>query len=233
MKKQTKLVLILATTICSFSACNNGSTTDETKDTTTTTPAMMDDTSTMVKTKMDEEMMKPMSSMTEKMNNTKLTGDFDNDFAALMIEHHQAAVDLSEMEVAKGTDEQMKKLAQTMITDHSSEIEMLKSFITDHSKSAKHKNEIITDHKHEGGEESDLSSALKMEMTTMSSMQMTGNTDKDYAMMMKAHHEDAIKMSKAEIDHGHHAELKKMAQKMMDDDTKEVKEFERFLSAMK
>jgi uncharacterized protein (DUF305 family) len=52
-------------------------------------------------------------------------------------------------------------------------------------------------------------------------------------MMMKSHHENAIKMSKAEVAHGHHEELKKMAQKMSEDDAKEVKEFEKYLSSMK
>lgn len=229
MKKETKLVLILATTICGLGACNNGTSVNETKDTSATSTAMMGDSLTS-DSKGDEGMMKPMSSMTEKMNSTKLTGDFDNDFAALMIEHHQGAVDMSEMELSKGSDEQMKKMAQTMVTDHKSEIEQLKSFLSHQDSSPEHKGNSPA-HTHEDGDENDLSSTMKMEQNN--SMKMTGNTDKDYAMMMKAHHENAIKMSKAEIAHGHHAELKKMAQKMSDDDSKEVKEFEKYLSSMK
>ncbi len=228
MKKEIKLVLVLATTICSFSACNNASTTNETKDTTVTT-AIADSNKTEIK--MDEGMMQPMSSMTEKMSNTKLTGDFDNDFAALMIEHHQGAVDISEMELSKGSDEQMKKMAQTMVADHKSEIEQLKAFISHHNSSPEHKNGKVEGHTHEDGNENDLSNIMKMESTN--NMKMTGYTDKDYAMMMKAHHENAIKMSKAEVAHGHHAELKKMAQKMIDDDSKEVTIFEKYLSSMK
>jgi uncharacterized protein (DUF305 family) len=230
MKKQTKLVLILATTVCSLSACNNGSTANETKDTTTNSTAMTDSNKT--NQKMEAGQMKPMSSMTEKMNGIKLTGDFDNDFAALMIEHHQGAVDMSEMELSKGADAQMKKMAQTMVTDHKSEIEQLKSCMSHHDPSSpEHKKEKA--HTHSNGDENDLSTAMKMETEKMSGIQMTGNADKDYAMMMQAHHEDAIKMSKAEIAHGHHAELKKMAQKMMNDDAKEIKEFQKFLSSQK
>lgn len=228
MKKQTKLVIILATTISSLSACNNGAPANETKDTSVT--SMTDSSKT--DQKMDEGMMKPMSSMTEKMSGTKLTGDFDNDFAALMIEHHQGAVNMSEMEVDKGSDAQMKKMAQNMVSDHKSEIEQLKSFMSHHNPSSpEHKKESA--HTHSGTEENDLSAEMKTEMGKMNSMQMTGNADKDYAMMMQAHHENAIKMSKAEIAHGHHAELKKMAQKMITDDSKEIKEFQKYLSSMK
>lgn len=233
MKKQTNLVLILATTICSLSACNNGSTANDTKD--TSAIAMTDSNKTdsnKTNQNMDEGMMKPMSLMIEKMNSTKLTGDFDNDYAALMIVHHQGAVDLSEMEVAKGSDAQMKKMAQTMVSDHKSEIEQLKSFVSHHDPSSpEHKKENA--HAHSEGDENNLSATMKMEIGKMNSMQMTGNADKDYAMMMQAHHEDAIKMSKAEIAHGHHAELEKMAQKMIDDDGKEIKEFQKYLSSLK
>ncbi len=67
----------------------------------------------------------------------------------------------------------------------------------------------------------------------MKSMILTGDTDKNYAMLMQSHHENAITMAKVEISHGHHAALKKMAKKMMDDDSKEVEQFKNWLSKMK
>lgn len=220
------MVLVLVTTICSFSACNNATTADETKDTSVTS-AIEDSNKTGEK--MDEGMMEPMSSMTEKMNNTKLTGDFDNDFATLMIEHHQGAVDISEMELSKGSDEEIKKIAQNMVTDHKSEIEQLKAFISSHNPAHKKKSEKVEGHMHENGDDYDLKNVIKMERTN--DLKMTGNTDKNYAMVMKTHHENAIKLSKAELAHGHHEELKKMAKKMIGDDIKEVTTLEKYLAS--
>jgi uncharacterized protein (DUF305 family) len=42
-----------------------------------------------------------------KMENMQMTGDFDLDFANMLIEHHQGAIDMSKIEVEKGADEKM------------------------------------------------------------------------------------------------------------------------------
>ncbi len=69
--------------------------------------------------------------------------------------------------------------------------------------------------------------------TKMSDMKMTGNMDKDFAMMMISHHEDAIKMSKDELSHGMNAPLKETAKKGIDNQTKEIAEFKTWMSANK
>ncbi len=53
---------------------------------------------------------------------------------------------------------------------------------------------------------------------------MTGNADKDFALMMIPHHEAAISMANDLLAHGKNPELKKMAQKIIDDQTKEIED---------
>ena len=64
------------------------------------------------------------------------------------------------------------------------------------------------------------SSEMHMTMVAMndamSKAKMTGDTDKDFAAMMLIHHEGAIDMAELEVKHGKNAELKAMAQKMID-----------------
>lgn len=85
-----------------------------------------------------------------------------------------------------------------------------------------------------GGEKHDeLSKGMEDMKAVMGKMQMTGNTDKDFAMMMVSHHESAIKMSKDELSHGMNAELKQMAKKGIDDQTKEISKFKSWLYANK
>lgn len=62
----------------------------------------------------------------------------------------------------------------------------------------------------------------------MTSMKMTGDPDYDFAQMMIEHHKGAIDMSKKELKQGKDQEVKSMAQKVIDDQTKEMKELQAF-----
>lgn len=70
-------------------------------------------------------------------------------------------------------------------------------------------------------------------MQKMQGMQPTGDTDKDFAMMMRMHHQQAVDMAKAEIQHGQSPELKAMAQKMLKDQQKEIKQLDDWLARRK
>ena len=59
-------------------------------------------------------------------------------------------------------------------------------------------------------------------MEKMQQMKPTGDTDKDFAMMMKMHHQQAIDMAKPEIEQGKSAQLKAMARKIVKDQTQEM-----------
>ncbi|MES2918744.1 MAG: DUF305 domain-containing protein [Pseudomonadota bacterium] len=74
----------------------------------------------------------------------------------------------------------------------------------------------------------------QMHMSMMQNMpQMTGDTDQDFAMMMKHHHEQAIKMAEIEAAQGKSPELKAMAKKMMEAQKQEIKKLEDWLSKNK
>lgn len=62
---------------------------------------------------------------------------------------------------------------------------------------------------------------------------MTGNTHKDFVMMMIPHHESAVTMAEDELSYGKQPELKKMAQKMIADQSKEITEFKAWLAIQK
>ena len=76
-----------------------------------------------------------------------------------------------------------------------------------------------------------MADAMNKMMQDMKTMQMTGDPDNDFAMMMKSHHMGAIEMANIEISSGKDADLKAMAQKMISDQQKEINEFNSFLSS--
>jgi uncharacterized protein (DUF305 family) len=55
---------------------------------------------------------------------------------------------------------------------------------------------------------------------------MSGDTDHDFAMMMKKHHESAIDMAEMELQSGKDPKLCSMARNIISSQKKEIKEFE-------
>ena len=76
---------------------------------------------------------------------------------------------------------------------------------------------------------SGMKSGMDKMMTDMHQMEMTGNVDNDFAMMMKSHHQGAVDMAQAELESGKDEELKKMAQKIIDAQKSEINELQSFL----
>ncbi len=65
----------------------------------------------------DKAMTKMMDGMA-----VKPSGDIDRDFAAMMIPHHQGAIDMAQAELRHGKNEQLRRIAQEIIVDQLQEI---------------------------------------------------------------------------------------------------------------
>ncbi|MDO8455339.1 MAG: DUF305 domain-containing protein [Burkholderiaceae bacterium] len=79
----------------------------------------------------------------------------------------------------------------------------------------------------------DMKQSMKSGMDGMQKMQSTGDTDKDFASMMKVHHQQALDMAEMELMHGKSAELKAMAKKIISGQKKEIAQFDRWLAKQK
>jgi hypothetical protein len=54
--------------------------------------------------------------------NVKPSGDVDQDFVAMMIPHHQGAIDMAQAELRHGRNEQLRRIAQEIIVGQQQEI---------------------------------------------------------------------------------------------------------------
>jgi uncharacterized protein (DUF305 family) len=70
-------------------------------------------------------------------------------------------------------------------------------------------------------------------MDGMQKMPMSGDTDKDFAMMMKMHHQQGVDMAQMEIDHGKSPAMKKMAKQIIAAQNKEIAQFDVWLAKQK
>lgn len=70
----------------------------------------------------DHAMMSSMMGMHEAMLHATMTGNADHDFLAMMIPHHQAAVQMAKAELQYGKDPKVRALAGRIISTQQQEI---------------------------------------------------------------------------------------------------------------
>ena len=86
---------------------------------------------------------------------------------------------------------------------------------------------------HDGAGSEGMKSSMAMGMDKMQKMSMSGDTDKDFAMMMKMHHQQAVDMANMQLKHGKSSEMKKMAKQIIAAQNKEIAQFDKWLARQK
>src|SRR3979490_1169243 len=74
----------------------------------------------------DAAMNKMMANMT-----VKPTGDVDRDFVAMMVPHHQGAIEMARAELKYGHNEQLRRLAQEIVVTQQQEIAVMRLAVGD------------------------------------------------------------------------------------------------------
>lgn len=59
------------------------------------------------------------------------SGNPDRDFAAMMIPHHQGAIDMAEAELRYGKDERLRRLAQGIIVEQGQEMLVMRGVLAE------------------------------------------------------------------------------------------------------
>ena len=81
----------------------------------------------------DKAFMKAMQDMQQGMG-AEMSGDADEDFAAMMIPHHQGAIDMAKIELQYGKDASLRKLAKAIVGAQEREIALMKRWQQKHAK---------------------------------------------------------------------------------------------------
>ncbi|WP_428976926.1 CopM family metallochaperone [Sphingobium yanoikuyae] len=75
-----------------------------------------------------------MAASMERMHHAMMnapSGDPDRDFAAIMIPHHQGAIEMAEAELRYGKDERLRRLAQGIIVEQRQEIAVMQDILAE------------------------------------------------------------------------------------------------------
>ncbi|HLZ02476.1 MAG TPA: DUF305 domain-containing protein [Bradyrhizobium sp.] len=108
----------------------------------------------------DDAMTRMMNDMT-----IKPTGDVDRDFEAMMLPHHQGAIDMAISELRYGKNEQLRRIAQEIIVDQMQEIAAMKLAIgepaTESTPAPTQQQPAARSEHHHTGMQMDMSSGMK------------------------------------------------------------------------
>jgi uncharacterized protein (DUF305 family) len=160
-----------------------------------------------------------MNTMMAEMNGIELTNNFDADFAKIMVAHHEGALGMCQLELQGGHDSVMKSLAENIRDKQQQQINDLKNSVDNKkiSVNAQGRNE--------------LQKWLNSMKSNMDSIQAGDNMDMSFASMMKAHHQQGIGLAKMELSHGNIPKVRQLAQNIIADAQKEMRQFEKWISS--
>jgi uncharacterized protein (DUF305 family) len=79
----------------------------------------------------------------------------------------------------------------------------------------------------------DTKASMMMGMEGMQKMPLPGEADKDFAMMMRTHHQQAVNMTELQLAPGKSAEMKTMAKQIIVAQKKEIAQFDKWPAKQK
>lgn len=151
------------------------------------------------------------------------TGDVDTDFTRGMIPHHQGAIDMARVVLKYGHDEQIRSLAEWIMTIQKQEIAKMQHWLTRRGVA---KGVRVADY----DEQAVAAFTQQMhEMHRNMNIQFTGDADLDFVNGMIPHHQGAIDMAYTLLRSGEDPELNKLAWGIITSQKSEIASMQRWL----
>ncbi|MEN6669900.1 DUF305 domain-containing protein [Psychrobacter sp. B38] len=141
--------------------------------------------------------------------------DPDTAFAKGMLGHHRGAVDMAKIQLKYGNDETMRQLAQEIIDNQQTEIDILNKWLASHPDTAKPKPNTEA-----------MQQAYARSMDVLHGDMVLGIADPvpdvAFARGMLPHHMGAVDMAEIELKYGTNEEMRKLAQEIIDAQQPEI-----------
>lgn len=159
-------------------------------------------------------MMDAMDASMKDMHHAKMTGNADYDFASMMIPHHEGAIVMAEAVIKQGKSAELIAFSKKVVEVQNQEIATLKAFLkTASQQPIKDSTEF----------KKALNASMIPMMKGMEQVKLTDDIDKDFVALMNPHHQSAVDMAKAYLPYAGNAQMKLMAQQIIQAQEEEIK----------
>jgi uncharacterized protein (DUF305 family) len=150
--------------------------------------------------------------------------DADEMFASMMIVHHEQAIEMSDIVLAKdGVDPRVVELAEAIKTAQGPEIEQLQDWLDEWGTRP-------DDHQMEGMDHSDG----MMSENDLAALDAADGAEASrlFLEQMILHHEGAVEMARMQVENGSNPDAVDLAQTIIDAQTTEIREMRRLLATI-
>ncbi|GAA4699429.1 hypothetical protein GCM10025781_16950 [Kocuria gwangalliensis] len=216
MKRSTTLTTLALTTALALVGCGTGA--EESTETAQETAA-------------------PATSSAQATSTTSASGeaiatennDADVMFAQMMIPHHQQAVEMSEMLLAKDNiPDNVRDFAQGVVAAQGPEIERMNAMLTAWDEEPMSESGGMEGMDHGSGMDGMMS---EEDMAALEEAQGV-EAARLYLEQMTVHHEGAVDMARDEVDNGENPQAVALAQQVIEDQEAEIQEMETMLQEL-
>jgi uncharacterized protein (DUF305 family) len=161
-----------------------------------------------------------MDTMMVKMENVPVTSIPDFDFMALMIPHHQGAIEMAEYEIRQGKNNKMIQLAKSILAEQTSDIQVMKLLISQLPATAQKAGKSF---------DSAMVQSMMVMMKNMPFNDKLTDVDKAFAMVMIPHHQAAIDMAITLIKHSTSEQVSMFARQLISAEQIEIEQMYAFI----
>lgn len=165
-------------------------------------------------TEFGKEYMDSMDDMHEDMMEGVQANDADVAFAKGMIAHHEGAVDMAEVQLKYGKDEDMRKLATDIIAAQEAEIKQMENWLET--------NPDTEEQDYTKGMHKAYLDSMKSFHEDMMQGVLSEDADMAFAKGMLPHHQGAVAMAEVQIKYGKDKQMRKLAQDIIDAQKSEI-----------
>jgi uncharacterized protein (DUF305 family) len=177
------------------------------------------------------DMEKFMMGMQASMSALPSSGNPDHDFALNMRLHHGTATDMARAELAFGNDPDMLATARKVLTSQKQGIDEFDRWLDEHENAVTEDERASTEREAARSMRQQIKTLMQKMMVDMETLPTTKDTDYNFAVNMRMHHQMAIDMSRLELDYGTDTEVRAKAQQIISMQQQEIAELDKWLEA--
>ncbi len=166
------------------------------------------------------------NNMKKAMNTAPNTDNYNLNFVLEMTPHHEGGINMAKAIVKYGSNPEVKKIAENIITSQEAQIPIMKEL------ASKFEKEKPSDKQNNKNYINEYNKVKETMFNQMESVTITNDADVNFLQQMIYHHEGAIAMANNILKYTKDPELKKLAENIVSSQSKGVKEMRALLKKL-